>query len=242
MANTNDMNTPTKVPCGGFVLGEGLALSEDGKTLNVSGGGTQADWNQNDETAADYVKNRPGGYEGRIEITWDGDTTGRAKATVENVPGAWYKVSDKILTADDIKGGTITVIQNGVSQSLVVPSDEILRSDYGVVVGENAVMISAKQGIFDIGGYNISIPESGTYFTSVSANGHSLSVSSFSNIAVHPFDDKYIPNTIARKAELDSRITEKEVILTSSTTDSTKKFKITVDDTGAIKATEVTNN
>ena len=38
MANTNDMNTPTKVPCGGFVLGEGLALSEDGKTLNVTGG------------------------------------------------------------------------------------------------------------------------------------------------------------------------------------------------------------
>ena len=27
-----------KVPCGGFMLGEGLVLSEDGKTLNVSGG------------------------------------------------------------------------------------------------------------------------------------------------------------------------------------------------------------
>ena len=38
MANTNDVNTPTKVPCGGFVLGEGLALSKDGKTLNVTGG------------------------------------------------------------------------------------------------------------------------------------------------------------------------------------------------------------
>lgn len=37
--NTNDMNAPTKVPCGGFVLGEGLALSKDGKTLNVTGGG-----------------------------------------------------------------------------------------------------------------------------------------------------------------------------------------------------------
>ena len=27
-----------KIPCGGFMLGEGLVLSEDGKTLNVSGG------------------------------------------------------------------------------------------------------------------------------------------------------------------------------------------------------------
>ena len=26
-----------KIPCGGFMLGEGLVLSEDGKTLNVSG-------------------------------------------------------------------------------------------------------------------------------------------------------------------------------------------------------------
>ena len=36
-------------------------MSEDGKTLSVSGGGggVQPDWNQNDETAADYVKNRP---------------------------------------------------------------------------------------------------------------------------------------------------------------------------------------
>ena len=59
MANTNDMNTPTKVPCGGFVLGEGLALSKDGKTLNVTGGGSQADWNQNNETQPDYIKNRP---------------------------------------------------------------------------------------------------------------------------------------------------------------------------------------
>lgn len=53
-------------------------------------------------------------------------------------------------------------------------------------------------------------------------------------------DEDCIPDTIARKAELDSRITEKEVILTSSTTDSTKKFKITVDDSGALKATEIT--
>ena len=50
-----------KIPCGGFMLGEGLVLSEDGKTLSVSGGGggVQPDWNQNDSTASDYIKNRP---------------------------------------------------------------------------------------------------------------------------------------------------------------------------------------
>ena len=53
-------------------------------------------------------------------------------------------------------------------------------------------------------------------------------------------DEDCIPAEIARKAELDSRITEKEVILASSTTDSTKKFKITVNDSGALTATEIT--
>ena len=57
-----EQNAKKKISCGGFMLGEGLVLSEDGKTLSVSGGGggsVQPDWDQNDSTAADYVKNRP---------------------------------------------------------------------------------------------------------------------------------------------------------------------------------------
>ena len=88
MANTNDMNTPTKVPCGGFVLGEGLALSKDGKTLNVTGGGSQADWNQNDETAVDYIKNRPGGYDGQQQE----NNFGRYKFTYSNGKGTYTGV------------------------------------------------------------------------------------------------------------------------------------------------------
>ena len=232
------VNENNKIPCGGFYLGDGLTM--DGNTLKSLGGEqVQTDWNQNDTTAKDYIKNRPGGYETGFEITWDGDTTGRVKATVEGLPYIWYKVSDKILTADDIIGGTITITQNGVSQSGVVTSDLIFRTDCGVVIGEAAIMISGKQGICNIGGYNISIPESGIYFTHTSNDEFSMFVSSFSYITVRPFDDKYIPDTVARKAELDSRITEKEVILTSSTTDSTKKFKITVNDSGTLTATEI---
>ena len=50
-----------KIPCGGFKLDEkSFSLDENG-VLSVSGGGggVQPDWNQNDSTAADYVKNRP---------------------------------------------------------------------------------------------------------------------------------------------------------------------------------------
>lgn len=50
-----------KVPCGGFQIGEGLTLEKNVLKATSTGGG-QSDWNQNDETAADYIKNRPGGY------------------------------------------------------------------------------------------------------------------------------------------------------------------------------------
>ena len=40
--------------------------------------------------------------------------------------------------------------------------------------------------------------------------------------------------------ELLQRVDEGEIIIPSSTANSTKKFKLTVDDTGAVSATEVT--
>lgn len=199
MANKNNK----KIPCGGFYLGDGLTM--DGNTLKSSGGKqVQTDWNQNDTTAKDYIKNRPGGYEEGFEITWDGDTTGRAKITAEGVPYVWYKVSDKILTADDIIGGTATMIRNGVSQSLVVTSDIVVREDYGAIIGEAIIIIATKQGTYvsTMGGFSISIPETGVYFAYMSSAGTTMYISSLSNITVRPFDDKYIPDTVARKDEI----------------------------------------
>lgn len=160
------------------------------------------DYLQNDSTAKDYIKNRPGGYEEGFEITWDGDTTGRVSATAEGMPYVWYKVSDKILTPDQVIGGTITVVQNGVSRSWVVSSDAIIREDYGAIIGEAMIIIATKQGTFNTDGITISIPEPGIYFLSASVGGNSALISSLSNIIIHPFDDKYIPDTIARKDEV----------------------------------------
>ena len=156
MANTNDVNTPTKVPCGGFVLGEGLALSEDGKTLNVSGGGSQADWNQNDESAADYVKNRPGGYTKTTpgyEITWDGVVGD--KVVVDGGAVQFVKVSDRVFTAEELIGATVTV----GDQSSIINNDNI-QSQNGVIDVDNGVWVCTAP--ITISG--ITIPETGTYF------------------------------------------------------------------------------
>lgn len=46
-----------KVPGGAFYAGDGLTV--DPMTRTVSGDVTTPDWNQNDATASDYIKNRP---------------------------------------------------------------------------------------------------------------------------------------------------------------------------------------
>lgn len=48
-------------------------------TVGVGAQSVKPDWNQNDPTAKDYIKNRPGGYviPPSVEIAWDGNTTGK---------------------------------------------------------------------------------------------------------------------------------------------------------------------
>lgn len=117
------------------------------------------------------------------------------------MPYVWYKVSDKILTADQIIGSTATEIRNGVSQSLIITDEWCKEAEFGYMVG-NSILIAAETGNFNINVINIYIPEPGVYFMNASIDDMSISISSLSNITVHPFDDKYIPNTIARKDEV----------------------------------------
>ena len=156
MPNTNDTNTPTKVPCGGFVLGEGLALGEDGKTLNVTGGGSQADWNQNDESAADYVKNRPGGYTKATpgyEITWDGAVGD--KVVVDGGEMQFVKVSDQVFTVEELIGATVTL----GDQSFTINNGDIQSQNGVMTVAKGVIVCSAPTTIS-----GITIPETGTYF------------------------------------------------------------------------------
>lgn len=48
------------------------------------------------------------------------------------------------------------------------------------------------------------------------------------------------PMQIATKKYVDDKISDKELILSSSTVGSTKKFKLTIDDTGTLTASEIT--
>lgn len=271
MANTNDMNTPTKVPCGGFVLGEGLALSKDGKTLNVTGGGSQADWNQNDETAVDYVKNRPGGYD-TLAINWvyNLQTTAGTNPYF-NGGSASTGIQDYF---EQFCGEECSVIFDGVEYRSVITKvyDSSVYADVYHFGDSEFTNIPFHIYVY------WSVENRGDLLyieVQDSSVNHTVDVTTYINQPV-VFNKKYLPNLktltnaqsynansylvcdensnvrwigidnpnslIAPKSYVDARITQKEVILESSTGGSSKKFKITVDDTGAIKATEVTDN
>ena len=150
------MDNKVKIPCGGFYLGDGLTM--DGNTLNSSGGGkqVQTDWNQNDTTAKDYIKNRPGGYTETTpgyEITWDGIVGD--KVVVDTGEMQLVKVSDRVFTVEELIGAMVIF----GDQSTTITNDNI-DSQNGIINGEGFLVCPAPTTIS-----GLMIPEAGTYFT-----------------------------------------------------------------------------
>lgn len=147
----------------------------------------QADWNQNDSTSVDYVKNRIC-YESIIKI---GETS--SEVTSDNDVGkfAWSSVSiaslpnigDKVI-AEDSEG-------NIVGQSDV-------SSQFGGSIIINGVT----------GGWSISLQSGDTYVWTGSAIGQNLSVGDEytvyikSSVVTKQIEDKFIPDTIVRSSQL----------------------------------------
>lgn len=122
------------------------------------GGGApqvQTDWYQNNATAKDYIKNRPGGYTKTTpgyEITWDGVVGD--KVVVDGGDVLFVKVSDRVFTVEELIGATMSFGDT----SLIVRNDTIISKN-GIITTEGFLVCSAPVTIEDI-----AIPETGTYF------------------------------------------------------------------------------
>ena len=91
---------------------------------------TTPDWNQNDEAASDYIKNRPGGYTVNypaLNIEWDGVIGDRVSVDVGE--GKFVKVSDEIPKAEQLVGGASIIKQDDMSDTISITDD--LISNYG---------------------------------------------------------------------------------------------------------------
>ena len=155
----------------------------------------QADWNQNDSTAPDYVKNRPF-YSGGFEITWDGDTTGKVSADVSSY--TYYKVSDMTPSSDELIGATVTY-NDGYTETLIqdwiTSLDGALFSDFGCVC--------VQPGTY----YGTTFTEAGTYFIDY---GDGEYVSSLSFGSVVPIPEQYIPDTVIRTSDIAQEISSSD--------------------------------
>lgn len=116
------------------------------------------------------------------------------------------------------EGTTYTVTWDGYEYDCVG-----VDIDSSVVLGNLSIMGLGD----DTGEPFLIVPPEGSMFTSETTASHTISI-------------KIVQETVTKMAEEFLPSDVNELIMNSSTPDSTKKFKIAVDDTGTISATEVT--
>ncbi len=222
-----------KIPCGGFYLSDTLGVDENGK-LGVNGGEpykslvTDGDGNVKWEDRLAYEDKE---IIPPLNIVWDGNTEGLENANPDPSGTPIYKMSDVIPPDEQIRTLVWTIYESGevkyASDILkTAPSynngNYFVWSDYGLV-------ITKKDNVTIPGsllGFNpVTIANKGIYLPVASTLvGDSVEAV----VEIIPIDKKFIPSEL------------NEIILPSSTSGSSKKFKITVNDNGAITATEVT--
>jgi hypothetical protein len=148
----------------------------------------QADWSQNDGTKPDYVKNRTHYAEKAFEdIIWDGDTEGRDIGYI-NDNNIFYKVSDKILSVEDLIEAT-AVYTNGTVHQL---DEDRVRQE-----SEDLINIDLNAGVVILAPttYRGTVFSStGVYFLLNNGTYHITGLKA--KETVHKLDAKYLPDGI----------------------------------------------
>ena len=217
-----------------LIAGEELTpITREEMFLKKYGGGASS-WND--------LTDKPFGEETTtvnepLNITWDGNTEGLVSGTMgDGQPFPMFKVSDLVLTDEQLKMATTT---NSAGTIIVIKDQwESGIEDGGVVVGEDltlAVQVLEARvdgATLDYGGMTLVFPEKGLYFMVFPDGTYVKSFTTTEPIehektVIKKVDEKYLPDSVDG------------VVIRSSTADSTKKFKLTVDDSGTIRAVEI---
>lgn len=217
------MSNKVKVPGGAFYAGDGLTVDTVTRTVSAGGGDvTTPDWNQNDATASDYIKNRPF-YEKPL-----------VSVQAQMLDVELYKVSDSVPAGDHSVGASCIVVYGLCGEK--IKSDVSISTDDYYFTSDGSVFVALKDNV-TMTEFGLTFPEKGTYFISdvdTFVSGFALGSDvdpeitwDGSTVEIKTLDEKFLPPVSG-------------LIVKSSTPDSTKKFKITVDDSGTISATEVT--
>lgn len=179
----------------------------------------QADWNVDDPDNAAYVKNRTHySYIGDVELlnSYTASVTGLA----EYYFGWILDAADRIICTVDGVEHTFNRVEDLEDMCVYWGRDEFEAGDSPVYFSSNFTL--------DYGEI-VAVEDGNTY--DISFDTYKIEV------CYQPLDERFIPDSIARTADVTA--IKSELILCSSTQDSFKLFKITVDDTGTLTVSEV---
>ena len=182
-----EQNAKKKISCGGFMLGEGLVLSEDGKTLSVSGGGGSVP----KPLTYDYM---PEGYPTKSVQT----TTlmEEQEFAFDTINGTVY-AGEPTNQLEIVVGQTYTVKWDGTEYECVGIDKDMY------VIGNLSIA-----GIGDDTGepfvYRYDARHAlGAFFTLDTSASHTISVKTTAE-TVTPMAEEYLPDTVATKSEVES--------------------------------------
>lgn len=141
----------------------------------------QPDWTQNDQTARDYVKNRPGGYTVNypaLNIEWDGVIGDRV--VVDDGEIKFVKVSDEILKVKRLVGGALSIKQGDMSDAISITDETIDNLGNGnYIFGRGGVSVNKAPANLphpQTGAVMAVLPETGVYFMYMSDGSYASSL------------------------------------------------------------------
>ena len=151
--------------------------------VDVPTGGTsvQSDWNQTDETAADFIKNKPFGETSSDTLSWELSYTETSDSA-----GLFFKISDAIITMDDLENG-LTIDIFGESFQF---SKEDCENFDGLLMFPDMICVSVYTAGTEFDG--LIFPEAGLYVI-IELQSGSLTIPNFAFTDIRKIDTKYLP-------------------------------------------------
>ena len=218
----------SKVPCGGFKLDNNfLGINENDELSLVA--------SDDNKAYQQLVTDGEGNVRWEDRLAYEGGS----RLVVDNGKGFQFvKVADEIPLWASVDA-SMKVWGSDGTNSTTNPEMYTNLGNGSFAAGEYVFIIATDNVEFSFIQTTVVFPKKGVYFTYASDNFYTTGIASADsdtpeitwdgNIeTIKTIDPKYIPSEL------------NEVILPSSTPSSTKKFKITVNDSGTISATEIT--